>query len=715
MREKITKIISLSAAAACLITGLKIAPVFVYTDADAAGTLKPFEITEEMQIGWNLGNTFDATSASAKPGLNSETAWGNPRTTKEMIHAVKAKGFNTIRIPITWYQHLDENNTIEPEWLARIKEVIDWCYEEDMYVILNVHHENWVNRADLGTAYDEMKVKLMAIWSQVGEYFKNYDQHLVFECMNEPRAAGTDHEWWGPTQAEVDTINKLNADFVELIRGIESPYSDTRLLMIPDYCASSDSSIYSKLTVPEDEYVAVSIHAYSPYGFTMDNKASHDTYTSAYSTELHQILKGIRDTFIDKDIPVVLGEFSSSNFGNTEARVEWANDYISTMKAYGIPCVLWDNNVIDNPGDPGEAHGYLNRSDLTWYAPSEPVVDEMMKVLADKSIVWGSEGKAPVIEHADLSTGENVFKGPADIDASVKDGNCTAPIDITWKQIEGHDVAVEFSGEAPVIAFTDGDWDNWTEVKPYDVDTEKGIAYYSDANIAAAWGEDKVDSIAHLFVRTNSKTTVKNIYLIEASGAEVEQPEDQAIIYKLDFSDVDRKGILYITFKCAPGSTMNGCVGYMGDEWTNIEWSGKTDADGKLVIEISMTEIPESVKSAEAQVWWCDDKDNLEMTWGVVGNGVIKPPTTEPTEDPSTGEPLRWGDANDDGIVSIADATAILQHLGNRDKYALTAIGALQADVDESAGLTANDAIIIQQVDAGLISLSALPLRDATK
>lgn len=714
MREKITKIISLSAAAACLITGLKIAPVYVYTDADAAVELAPFEITEEMQLGWNLGNTLDATSAAAKPGLSSETAWGNPKTTKEMIHAVKAKGFNTIRIPTTWYQHLDENNTIEPEWLARVKEIIDWCYEEDMYVILNVHHENWVNRADLGTAYDEMKVKLMAIWSQVGEYFKDYDQHLVFECMNEPRAAGTDHEWWGPTQAEVDTINKLNADFVELIRSIDSPYSDTRLLMIPDYCASSDSSIYSKLVVPEDEYVAVSIHAYSPYGFTMDNKASHDTYTSAYSNELHSILKGIRDTFTDKGIPVVLGEFSSSNFGNTEARVEWANDYISTMKAYGIPCVLWDNNVIDNPGDPGEAHGYLNRSDLSWYAPSEPVIDEMLKVLADKSIVWGSERKAPVIEHDDIDSGKTVFEGPVDIDASVENGNCSESRPVTWAELEGNDVAVQFTGDTPVLAFMDGNWKNWTEIKPYDVDSEKGIAYYSSTDIAAAWGEDKLDELAHMLTRTNSKTTIIKIAIIKASGAEIVPPAPTAKVYTLDLTNTGRAGELIISVVGEPNTSTNGCLGFMKDgEWAQIEWEGKTDADGHLIVRIQMEDIPADVNTPQFQIWLNFDVLDMEDYNIVTPPGPL--PTEPPTDEPTTDEPLRWGDANDDGVVSIADATAILQHLGNKDKYALTAIGALQADVDETAGITANDAIVIQQVDAGLISLSALPLRDATK
>ncbi len=696
------RFVGLSTAALCMMSALTFTAPMKANDVIAAdGELTAFEITEEMQIGWNLGNTLDATSALSNPGLSSETAWGNPVTTKEMIDAVKAKGFNTVRIPTTWYQHLDENNNIDPAWLARVKEIVDYCFADDMYVILNVHHEEWVNRADLGSAYDEMHTKLMAIWSQVAEEFKDYDQHLIFECMNEPRAAGTTHEWWGPEQSEVDTINKLNADFVELIRSIDSPYKDNRLLMIPDYCASSDSSIYSKLVIPDDDFIAVSIHAYSPYGFTMDaTLADHSTYTTAYSNELHSILKGLRDTFIDKDIPVVLGEFSASNFDNTEARVEWANDYISTTKTYGIPCVLWDNNVKGN--NEGEAHGYLNRSDLTWYEPSEPVVDEMMKVIADDSIPWGGEKKAPVIEHDDLSTGKNIFEGPAELDATVDNGNCTPGLNVTWADLDGKDVAVEFTGDAPVIALTNDEWENWTEVKPYDVDTEKGIAYYSCTDIAAAWGEDKVDAIAHLFSRTNSVTTVKNIYLINASGAIVDPPEDNTIIYTLDLADADRSGKLVLTFECAPGSTMNGCVGFMLDDWTAIEWEGKTDADGKLVVEIDMADIPESVKSAQAQVWWCDDKDNLEFSYEVVTEG-----TTTPSDEPAE---VNYGDVNCDDSVDLADAVLIMQFSANPDEYGsgkpngISEQGMINADVYGNDGITNRDALSIQKFKLGLIT-----------
>lgn len=729
-KTRITRFVSSAVAAACLATGLNFAPFTM--EIEAADQLTAFEITEAMQIGWNLGNTLDAyPSKGGVPlescGLEAETCWGNPKTTPELIAAVKAKGFNTIRVPVTWFQHVDKSNgyKIDEAWLARVKEIVDYCYEQDMYVILNLHHEEpYVNRSTLGADYEELTGYVSSLWKQIAETFKDYDQRLVFETMNEPRAKGTDHEWWGPTKEETDTINKINADALEVIRGTGDDNNDTRLVMMPGYCASSDTSMMSKIVVPDDEYVAVSVHAYSPYNFTMNAEVKdHSSFTAAYATELTSILDGIRKTFGDKDIPVVLGEFSSSNFGNTEARVEWAEAYISQTKEMGIPCVLWDNNVEKNNG--GEAHGYINRSNLTWYEASEPVVDTMMEVLKDDSIVWGSGRKSPTIEHDDIDSGLIVNDDTHELDAAVKDGNCTPGLNATWKELEGGDVAVQYTGDQPVIAVVNSDWDNWTEIKAYD--DKDGIAYYSAKHIAAAWGEDKVDEIAHLFVRTNSTTTVTKIAIIgEGKGEIADPPEDKTKIYNVDFANRGDSTTLTFTIEGKAGSTTNGCVGYMGDEWTAIEWDGKIGADGKLTVDVDISTIPASVKSAQIQIWWCDD-ENGEMTVYNFKSAEVVEPTTEPTtvpekpttapEEPTTvpTEPAvpakTYGDANNDGTVTIADATAILQAIGNADKYALSEQGAANADVNGETGLTVDDAIVIMKVDAKLLEASALPLK----
>ena len=691
----IKRVISISAAALCMLTAARFPAAVPGADA-ADNVLTAFEITEDMKIGWNLGNTLDATSNSANPGVSSETAWGQPVTTQALVDAVKAKGFNTMRVPITWYQHLDSDNNIDPAWLARVHEVVDYAYKSGMYVIINVHHENWINRADIGDAYDEIKPRLMKIWTQLANEFKDYDQHLIFECMNEPRAYGTTHEWWGPQQNEVDCINQLNADFVELIRSIDSPYKDTRLLMIPDYCASSDISIMSKLVVPDDDYVAASIHAYSPYGFTMDKSvADHSTFNESYQTELANILEGIRTTFIAKDIPVVIGEFSASNFGNTEARVQWAEQYISTTKAMGIPCVLWDNDARDNK-DVSERHDYIDRHNLVWYEDSVQVVDKMMSVLADDTIVWGGKKEGTKYDHEDISTGNILFTGSAELDANHKgadgkaDQNCMNT-EAVWTQLDGGDIAVEFTGDTPAaIALTDGSWLGWTEVKPYDVDTKKGIAYFSADSVKNAWGADKVDSIAHLFVRTDGVTTVKTISVIGATSGEIIEPEDKTKKYQIDLSNVSRNGKMVINFNGEAGTYINGAVGFMGaEDWTSIEWEGTIDEGGKLQVIINTSDIYAGATSGEIQIWYNADKADL-LDWNVFGMG----------DEPA---PL-YGDANCDDQVNMADAVYVMQCVTNPDKYQFEGNGERNADVDGTPGITNKDALCIQQLKLSIIS-----------
>lgn len=717
IKSKITRIISMASAVACMATCINFAPVDI-SEAEAVEVKTAFEITEDMGLGWNLGNSFDSYNSNVdKLDANSETTWGNPKTTNEMLDTVKAKGFNTIRVPVTWFQHVDDNYKIDEAWLARVKEVVDHCYNNGMYVILNLHHEEpYQNRATLGADYEEINQFVTTIWGQLADTFKDYDQHLIFETMNEPRATGTDHEWWGPTDAEVDTINKINANSLDVIRKAGGQ-NETRLVMMPGYCASSDVSMMSKVIIPDDDFVAASVHAYSPYSFAMDaNVADHSVFTEANKNELVSIMDGIRKTFSDKDIPVVLGEFSASDYDNTEARCEWAEVYLETTKTYGFPCVLWDNNSIGG-SNKAENHGYLKRSDCTWYPSSEPVIDTMLKVLDDDTIVWGSARKSPVIKHDDITTGKQLIDKTYSLDASVENGNCTEGLNITWKDLEGGDVAIKYTGEAPVIAVVDGAWENWTEIKPYD-DVD-GIAYYSSEHIKAAWSGDVAD-IAHIFARTNSVTTIEAMAVIGAADVSGVEPEPEVPIYTADLTKTDGKTLTF-TVKGKAGSTVNGCVGYMADEWTQIEWADKIGADGTVTITVDTSTIPSSISSAQVQIWWCDDKEAeitikydsetpAETTTAPV---TTAPVTTAPTTTEAVSKPTEFkcGDANLDGIVDIADATAIIQHIGNEGRYGLPDDAMKVADTNADGAITGADALIIQHIEAGTYKAEDLPIK----
>ena len=182
MQSKFHKIFTVGTTAVMLLSSIAVFPAF---GGSAENVMTADDITQNMTIGWNIGNSLDATGY----GSSQETSWGNPTVTQELIDAVKAKGFNTIRIPTTWYPNVttttDENGkpvyTISEQWLQRVKEVVDYAYKQDMYVILNLHHEEWINRSDFPTAYEEMSERLKQMWLQIAAYFKDYDQHLIFE------------------------------------------------------------------------------------------------------------------------------------------------------------------------------------------------------------------------------------------------------------------------------------------------------------------------------------------------------------------------------------------------------------------------------------------------------------------------------------------------------------------------------------------------------
>ena len=364
-------------------------------------------ILEDMGLGWNLGNSLDATGGS---GLDTETSWSNPKTTQALIDKVKSLGFNTVRVPVSWGKHVSgDNYTIDSAWLARVKEVVDYCYKNDMYVILNIHHDTKSSESASGagyyprsSAYSSSEKFVTSVWSQMSEYFKDYDYHLIFETFNEPRLIGTGCEWWFdkwniPSEVKdaIDCINKLNQKAVDTIRDTGSN-NKGRLIMCPGYDASIDGATVSGFKLPTDisgnkNRIAVSVHAYSPYNFAMNvGSGSTSAYTSSIKSELRDLFSTLKSNFRDKGIPVVIGEFGSTDKNNTAERVKWATDYTALAKKNNIPCVLWDNNAfaVYNGSSivlNSEYHGYINRKDNTVTSPAKDVIEALMKPYGKKA------------------------------------------------------------------------------------------------------------------------------------------------------------------------------------------------------------------------------------------------------------------------------------------------------------------------------------------
>ena len=352
------------------------------------------EIVAQMGLGWNLGNTFDATGGNARNVYSQEQSWGNPKVTPDLIHKVKEVGFKTIRIPVTWYRQLSKDGiyTINAAFLARVKEVVDMAYAEGLFVIINVHHEEWLNTANLDTEYVKIGEQLAAIWAQVADAFADYDQHLIFEGMNEPRMKGTSVEWNGNEQGYA-AVNYLNQVFVDTIRGNGKGHNGERALMVPAYAAANSSAALNALVLPQwqgkqAENLIVSVHCYTPYDFCLaDTQMTFNKLFTNNTMPIDMVFYTLSGLLLKNDIPVVIGETGATNKDNPAAREHWA--YYMGMKAasYGIPIIIWDNGNHGNSG--GECHVWIDRTS-TELTPWPSVLNALFEGAA--SVTWGKLG-----------------------------------------------------------------------------------------------------------------------------------------------------------------------------------------------------------------------------------------------------------------------------------------------------------------------------------
>jgi len=335
--------------------------------------------TQQMKIGWNLGNTFDAfNDGHVRNEMDIESSWTGVKTTEEMIAAVKDAGFNTIRIPISWHNHVSGDDfTISEQWLSRVQEVVDWAMARDMFVIINTHHDVYPEYYYPSKEhYANAEKYIISIWTQLSARFAEYGDHLIFESMNEPRLKDTAVEWWfeeGNAQAleSCECVNLLNQAFVNTVRASGGNNAE-RYLMIPGYCAAPGFAVAEYYRLPEDSAdnrLIVSVHAYTPYSFALDLKGTDkfSAFGAGSTQEIAVFMNNLYKKFIQNGIPVVIGEFGAlEKNGNLQARVDFAAYYVAAASARGMPCCWWDNNLFKGNG---ERFGLLNRRTVTWDTP----------------------------------------------------------------------------------------------------------------------------------------------------------------------------------------------------------------------------------------------------------------------------------------------------------------------------------------------------------
>lgn len=341
--------------------------VEIYDEAEEYTTEKTgltnATITDAICSGWNLGNALDSVSEEGETG---ETLWGNPEINKRLFKEVAAAGFKTVRIPVSWVDAVtvsgnsgtvDENKfkTI----LDRVQTVVDMAIDYDLFVIINIQHDGsegvtgrWLdvdasNQTGIRRAF-------RSVWEKIATRFKDYDQHLIFESMNEVMEEGNYNN--EPQDRTYTNINNLNQDFVNTVRAVGSG-NTTRFLLMPGYNTNIDRTISAKFILPNyngsTANEMVSVHFYDPYNFTLNTDASNGSTTDVTDTELEYIgtqFAKLKTTFVDEGIPVVVGEFCAANKNNIPNIKKYISEVVKQAHTNGLAHVYWDNGYTGENG-----------------------------------------------------------------------------------------------------------------------------------------------------------------------------------------------------------------------------------------------------------------------------------------------------------------------------------------------------------------------------
>ena len=315
-------------------------------------------LAAEMFAGWNMGNSLEAYYDGAQ---NTETSWGNPRITKAMIDAVANAGFNAIRIPVRWYPHFtDESKAqVSTQWMDRIKEVVGYCLDNDMFVIINTHHEMWLESYPFYKDSTEVYRKEYALWTQIANAFKDYDERLLFAGTNEVHVPS---EWGRPVKAEENAKvqNGFNQVFVNAVRATGGK-NELRNLIVQTYCTNSDWGP-GLFVMPKDltpNRLMTEVHFYDPWAYAglVDEKFWGRPYiqygAGSVGQESHMEARfsSLKKQFVDRGYPVIVGECGAirhSSAGADAALVRASRAYYFQKLAYitkknGAIPFIWDN------------------------------------------------------------------------------------------------------------------------------------------------------------------------------------------------------------------------------------------------------------------------------------------------------------------------------------------------------------------------------------
>lgn len=373
-------------------------------DTTSFEDLNQSQIVEAMGPGWNLGNQLE----SVTDNVPEETNWGNPVITEKLIQSVKAAGFKSIRISVSYFAKIDDDKdyTIDSKWLDRVQEVVDYCIKNDLYAVINIHGDgyNTIDGSWLlcnGKNQTEIKKKYKKVWKQIAERFKNYDEHLLFESMNKE----FDGSYSEPNKEYYQNINDYNQIFVDTVRKT-GDNNTKRWLIIPGWNTNIDYTAGDYgFKLPTDQYrdksidkeeqrIMISVHYYSPWDFCggencvitqWGNEADDPSKTSTTCDETYMKnqLNLMKTTFADKGYPVFIGEYGSIDKTSYDSENEYYRAYFARKlcqlsRKNGCIPMYWDNGY-------NGVHGF-GLFDRTTCEITQPVIiDAIMEGFGQKA------------------------------------------------------------------------------------------------------------------------------------------------------------------------------------------------------------------------------------------------------------------------------------------------------------------------------------------
>ncbi len=336
-------------------------------EEDATGmSSNASELATKIILGWNIGNSLEA--------IGSETAWGNPQITKALIDSVKKNGFNAVRIPCSWNQYMANNSTaqIKSDWLNRVQEVVQYCVDNDMYVLLNIHWDGgWLEKNCTQNKQEENNAKQKAFWEQIATHFRDFDEHLMFASANEPDVENA---------TEMAVLKSYHQTFIDAVRSTGGKNS-YRVLVVQGPATDIEKTNTLMTSLPTDNIsnrMMVEIHFYTPWNFCgLEEDANwgnmfhywgngyhsltdtdHNSTWGEEST-VNSLFALMKSKFVDKGIPVLMGEYGairrSSLTGDAltqhlASRAYYLEFVTKQAKANGILPFYWDNGNVGNNG-----------------------------------------------------------------------------------------------------------------------------------------------------------------------------------------------------------------------------------------------------------------------------------------------------------------------------------------------------------------------------